>query len=111
MKTKLHEIVQTLNMDLTARNWIEENLQAFETADDLENCEDLTKRQIKVLNMGLNEELKSFFKLKEMLRSEITVSEESESRSKKSEDCRGTFNVAGWDEKDSPRVEILPGKF
>ena len=98
-------------MDLTARSWIEENLQAFETADDLENCEDLTKRQIKVLKMGLNKELKSFFKLKEMLRSEIMASEESESRSKKRKQGSDTLREDGGEETNIPLVEIQSGKF
>ena len=111
MKTKLNEIVETLKMDLMARSWIEDNLLAFETANDFEKCDDLTKRQIKELNMGLNVELEYFFKLKEKLQREMALSEESESRSKKSEDCSDTFNAAGWDEKDNPHVEILPGKY
>ena len=110
MKTKLHDIVETLNINLTARSWIEENLQAFETADGFENCEDLTKRQIKVLKMGLNVELEHFFKLKEMLR-EIDLSEESDSRSKKREPCSDTLNEDGGDETNIPLREIQPGKF
>ena len=111
MKTKLHEIVETFNMDLKARSWIEENLQAFETADDLENCEDLTKRQIKILKMGLNMELKSFCKLKEMLRSKITVSEQSDSQSKKRKQGSDTLKEDGGEETNNLSVEIQSGKF